>query len=102
MLDGCVVMTNMTRIVESYFNTVPEFKRKILPCLFPLIVVGIIVSPKMLFFLSSLPLTPLFTLYCRCEFQSILTVVVVVTVTNVDAIVVVNVSLCFATTNETP
>ena len=52
----------------------------------------------------SLSPTPLFTLYCRCVFQSIVTVVavvvvlvvVIVIVTNVDAIVVVNISLCVA------
>ena len=56
----------------------------------------------------SLSPTPLFTLYCRCVFQSIVTVVavvvvvVIVIVTNVDDIVVANISLCFATTNKTP
>jgi len=79
-----------------------HYKGKSLLVYFPLIVVVIIVSPKTLFFLSSLPPTPLFTLYCRCVIQSIVAVVVVVIVANVDAIVVVNISLCFATTNETP
>ena len=104
MLDSCVVMMNVTRITESYFNTVLNFKGKSLLVYFSLIVVVIIVSPKTLFFLSSLPPTTLFTLYCRCIFQSIVTVVVVVIVivTNADAIVVVNISLCFATANETP
>ena len=81
-----------------------HYKGKALLVYFPLIVIVIIVSPKTLFFLSSLLSTPLFTLYCRHVFQSIVTVVIVVIViiTNVDAIVVVHISLCFVTTNETP
>ena len=81
-----------------------HYKGKSFLVYFPLIVIVIIVSPKTLFFLSSLPPTPLFTLYCRCVFQSIATVVgvAIVIVTNVDDIVVANISLCFATTNKTP
>ena len=64
------------------------FKGKALLIYFPLIIDVIIVSPKKIFFLPSLPQTPLFSLYGRCIFQSILTVVVVVIVTDVDDIIV--------------
>ena len=56
---------------------------------FPLTVIVVIVSPETLSFLSFLPPTPSFSLYCRLIFNSIVMAVVVVIVTDVDAVVTI-------------
>ena len=99
MLDGCVVMMNMTRIVESYFNTVLDFKKKTIPCLFSTYCCCHHCLTENIILSLVLATNTFIHFYCRCIFQSILNVIVVVIVINVIAIVVVNISLCYATKN---